>query len=169
MRLSFERTLEEGAHAARLALAQGSFGWIRLIPIALFATLGAALTEKLAGPRGADTGLPTAALIAIGACAGIAFSLLLMSRRRGLDHFLPVLIEELGPWPRPEVWTVSEAGWSLKVYDSLHFLPWIHLRAVRRTQQGLVLEWKSAGQSYLPNRLVSEALLAAIPVRVESD
>lgn len=169
MRLSFERTLEEAVQAARLALAQESFGWIRLVPIALFATLGAVLTERLAGPHGADTGLPQAALIALGACAGVAFSLLLMSKRKGLDRFFPVLIEELGPWPRHETWVFSETGWSLEIYESSHFLPWSHLRALRRTKQGLILEWKTAAQSCLPHRLITDELLEAIPLPVTSD
>jgi hypothetical protein len=169
MQLSFERTLEEAVQATRFALAKEPIGWTQRVVLVMLTTLGALFTEEWAGPRGADTGLPTVALLALGACAGIAFAMLIVSKRRNFDRYFPFLIEELGPWPRSETWVFSETGLSLELYESSHFTPWSHLRAVRETKDGLLLDWKTNAQSYLPSRLITAGLLATIPMPVTTD
>jgi len=169
MRLSFNRTLEEAVQAARLAFAKEPIGWGQRVILVMFTTLGALFTEKWAGPRGSDTGLPTAALLALGACAGLAFAMLIVSKRRNLDQYFPVMIEDLGPWPRPETWVFSKTGLSLELYESTHFTPWGHLRAARLTKGNLILDWKTHAQSSIPRRVMTDELLAAIPMPVTTD
>jgi hypothetical protein len=169
MQLRFERSLNEAVPAVAADQSMHrSWGW-RSVALALYAALGAAVAEKLLGPRMLEAGIPRAATLALGAVAGVCAILLLLSKRSGIDRFLPALIEDLGPWPRLETWTLNDDGLSIEAFDDVHFQPWSLLKAARHSEAGLLFEWKTATHIFLPGRLVDDKVLSAIPMQVESN
>lgn len=84
----------------------------------------------------------------LGAIAG----LLLFSKHtaHGISSAAREVLNQQGPWPRPEAWELGEDGISMESPMLRMYVPWELLVNVEQDQRGWTLHWQSMHTSRLP-------------------
>lgn len=156
--LEFERQLGEEVAAARRRVLDDSLAsawrWkFRLVFPVIALAIVHLRNSLLDSP--ADT---ERRILGFGVAVGLLLAYWIPSVGRAVNRWQQILIGHLGPWPRPERWTMNEDGLEVESPFAKFFRPWSMLTDVRMEQHGLTLRWTLGMPLELPARLVTPEL-----------